>query len=427
MNLLAVNPWIIDCAAYDFWLKPYGFLVILTYLKRKKPNINIEYIDCLEKIKRDRFGRGKYPEEIIPQPPVLKGVKRYFKRYGITPQEFQRRLKNEEKDFILISSSMTYWYPGVFEVIKILKEKYPKTPIILGGTYPTLCFNHANKFSQADFVFKADKLQDFFNLLGVEFDFSELFSTLPDYNYFYSQLDYVVLRTSWGCPFNCSYCAIKRLFKGFFKVPEEKILNFILNYYQKGIRDFVFYDEALLYEQSSIKKLLSQLKKLKLSLRFHTPNALHLRFLDKEVAVLLKETNFVNPHFGLETLNPTLQKEWGDKVNIEDLTRAIKILKKAGFKEGEFSVYLLLGFPNQDLKELKKEAEFLHQQGARVSLAEFSPVPGTKLYQFYKKELSEPLFQNNSLFYFLRKKDLKEIFQIKDYVRRLNREFTSTS
>ena len=56
MNILAINPWIIDCAAYDFWLKPYGFLVILTYLKNQ--GINIDYIDCLDKkISQGTFGQ----------------------------------------------------------------------------------------------------------------------------------------------------------------------------------------------------------------------------------------------------------------------------------------------------------------------------------------------------------------------------------
>jgi hypothetical protein len=55
MNILDINHWIYDFAAYDFWLKPYGFLVILTYLKNK--GAKIDYIDCLEeKTIRGTFG-----------------------------------------------------------------------------------------------------------------------------------------------------------------------------------------------------------------------------------------------------------------------------------------------------------------------------------------------------------------------------------
>ncbi len=426
MNILAVNPWIYDFAAYDFWLKPYGFLVILTYLKNKEPNINIEYIDCLRTEKKGHYGRGKFFSEIVPKPSFLREVPRYFKRYGISLKEFKEKVKGRKFDFILISSSMTYWYPGVIEAIKILKELYPNVPIILGGIYPTLCFRHAKKNTQADFIFKAEQIGDFFKLLGLEYKPKELFSTLPEYFSFYPQVGYIVLRTSWGCPFSCSYCAIKKLFKGFFRLSLEKILDFIIKYYEKGIRDFVFYDDALLYEASFIKNFLYAIKKYKLSLRFHTPNALHLRFLDEEIASLLKETGFISPHFGLETLQAHLQKEWGDKANLEDLIKAIRIFKKVGFKKGEFSVYLLLGYPGQNLEELRKEVKFLHKQGAKVSLAEFSLVPGTKLYKRYKKDFSEPLFQNNSLFSFLNKERMEEIFEIKNYTRRLNKSLIST-
>jgi len=420
MRILAINPWIVDFAAYDFWLKPYGFLVLLTYLKQK--NIKIDYIDCLDKkIKKDKLGRGKYYWQIIPKPEILKNIPRKFKRYGISIEEFKLKIKDKKPDLILITSSMTYWYLGIKEVEKILKENFNSSPKILGGVYPTLIPEHAKKTFPSFYIFSSS-LEKFFSSLNIPFDNYQFYTTLPAYEDFYNNLDYVVLRTSWGCPFNCSFCAIKRLFPSFLRLPKKKIVDFILKYYQKGVKNFVLYDDAFLYPQEEAKELLKEIKRLNLDIKIHTPNALHLRFLDQELAYLLKECGFFNPHFGLETLNPTLQKKWGDKVNKEELIRSIKYLKKAGFKEGEFSVYLLLGFPQQDLKELKKDIEFLHHQGVKVSLAEYSPTPGTKLFEDYRKELEEPLLHNNSIFYFFNRK-LKEIFEIKNFTRQLNKKF----
>jgi radical SAM superfamily enzyme YgiQ (UPF0313 family) len=425
MNILAINPWIYDFAAYDFWLKPYGFLVLLTYLKNK--GVKINYIDCLDKkVTHDNFGRGKYHSEIIPKPPLLSSIPRRFKRYGMPPEELDKSLPNKRPDFILITSSMTYWYPAIEEISKILKTRFPKVPIILGGTYASLIPQHARALKLADFLFKNSQIEKFFHILGLRFDFDQFYSTLPNYEEFYSRLDYVVLRTSWGCPFSCSYCAIKKLFGGFFRISQDKILKFILRYYHKGVKDFVLYDDAFLYQPDYAKTLLGEIKRLNLEIRFHTPNALHLRFLDSEIASLLRETGFINPHFGLETLNKDLQKLWGDKVTTQDVIQGIEFLKKAGFGKGEFSLYLLLGYPNQNLEELKREVNFLHHLGAKVSLAEFSIVPGTKIFKYFKEKFSEPLLHNNSIFSFFPQSKLTQLWRIKNYVRQLNKKLNSS-
>jgi radical SAM superfamily enzyme YgiQ (UPF0313 family) len=424
MNILAINPGIVDFAAYDFWLKPYGFLVILTYLKNK--GLNIDYIDCLDnKITKGTFGRGKYPSQIIEKPHFFKSIPRIFKRYGLNPDEFKKYLSGKNPDYILITSSMTYWYPAIKELTEILKQTLPNSPIILGGTYANLCSAHAKKAIGCDYIFTNTSFLDFFKLLNIKVDFKDLYSTMPDYEDFYQKIDYATLRTSWGCPFNCSFCAIKKLSSSFFRIAPEKILNFITKYSRQGVNDFVLYDDAFLYEPEYAKNLMTAIKELELNINFHTPNALHLRFLDKEVARLLKEVGFINPHFGLETLDPKLQKFWGDKVNRKDLIEGINFLKQGGFKKGEFSVYLLLGYPGQNLSSLKKDVEFLHSQGAKVSLAEFSPTPGTKIFKEYKKSLNEPLLHNNSIFGFFQKEKIKDFWQIKNYVRELNKKIKS--
>ena len=238
MNILAINPWIVDFAAYDFWLKPYGFLVLLTYLKNK--GLKVDYIDCLgKKVTNTTFGKGKYYSQIIEKPPSLKSIPRYFKRYGITTDEFKKLIKNKNPDYILLTSSMTYWYPAIVDAVKILRKEFSNVKIILGGTYATLLPKHAKEVTNCDFVFENNSLRKFFKLLNLKFNFEELLSTFPTYNDFYPSLDYVVLRTSWGCPFECNFCAIKKTSPRFFRLKLQGVINFILIYQKQGIKDFV--------------------------------------------------------------------------------------------------------------------------------------------------------------------------------------------
>jgi radical SAM superfamily enzyme YgiQ (UPF0313 family) len=83
---------------------------------------------------------------------------------------------------------------------------------------------------------------------------------------------------------------------------------------------------------------------------------------------------------------------------------------------------LLLGFPRQNLEDLRKDVEFLNSLGARVSLAEFSPVPGTKLFEEYPPEFEEPLLHNNSIFGFFQQGKIRDFWEIKNFVRELNKK-----
>ncbi|MBW1772579.1 MAG: radical SAM protein, partial [Deltaproteobacteria bacterium] len=142
-KVLMINPWIYDFAAYDLWSKPLGLLSIATMLRRR--GLQVHLVDCLDihhpgmeqdsslspPVRRS-YGTGKFWRQRVSKPSPLKGVPRNYSRYGITGQIFQRDLeKIPRPDAILITSLMTYWYPGVQEAITLSRDIFPKVPIIL--------------------------------------------------------------------------------------------------------------------------------------------------------------------------------------------------------------------------------------------------------------------------------------------------------
>ena len=225
LDILLINPWIYDFTAYDFWSKPLGLLYIASVLRKR--NYKINYIDCLDRynpgilqltkekpLKKDEFGRGDFYKEEITKPYILKNIPRCFSRYGITEDIFLKELeKLSTPRAILITSIMTYWYPGVFRVIEMVKEIFPHTPVILGGIYSTLCYEHASKFSGADYVRKGNNIRGLLRILEKITDnkgtsyFNEN-QKLDDIPYpdwdLYNQLDYICILSSLGCPFRCS-------------------------------------------------------------------------------------------------------------------------------------------------------------------------------------------------------------------------------
>lgn len=422
-SVLIINPWIHDFAAYDFWIKPLGLLYLGGLLRQNGHNVH--FIDCLDPYhpampqkdknppKRHIYGNGKFSRQIISTPDALKMYSRNYCRYGISPEIFREELKKRrDADIVLITSMMTYWYPGAFEVIKIIKEVLPQAPIVLGGKYATLCYDHAMKFSGADFIITGAGEKQILQLFHKIFDEKPSFipeeNNLDSYPYpafdLISKIEQLPLTTSRGCPYRCSYCA-SHIFNDKFRQRDPVKVVDEIEYWQKktGVENFSFYDDALLVNpQKMIIPLLKELKRRNLSCRFHCPNGLHLREMNEELSGLLYHSGFKTIRFGFETSDLTRQVKTGGKVKNEELRNAVNYLKNAGYKTEDIGIYLLCGMPGQKAKEVIDSIEFVQECGAKPFLAEYSPIPGTKMWMEAVESspfdiLGEPLYHNNSL------------------------------
>ena len=418
-SILLVNPWIHDFAAYDLWMKPLGLLYVGSVLRARGYGVSL--LDCLEvssfpdaglrNPKRKESGQGHFYKEIIPKPKALSKIPRRYRRYGIPPGIVRIFLRQHPRpDLVLVTSSMTYWYPGVVETIQVVRESMPGVPIFLGGIYATLCPDHAQRVSGADRVLTGpwdeEKLRIVGEILedpGLEGEKGFLSWPYPAFD-LYPHLSYVCLLTRSGCPFSCTYCASHRLAKGFESRDPEEVIGELVHWHRNfGVRDFAFYDDALLIRPAEhILPILKGVIGKKVSCRFHTPNALHVKFIEQEVADFFYRAGFKTIRLGFETSNEMRQSGTGGKVNSQDFRRAVENLKKAGYAGQEIGVYLMAGLPGQRKDEVEDSIAFVKAAGARPILVEYSPIPGTTLFEKARRMSpfdleKEPLFQNNSL------------------------------
>lgn len=420
MDILFINPWIHDFAAYDFWAKPLGILRIAAILREQ--GFSVHYMDCLDRFhpkarKTDpylRNGRGMYLKTRIPKPNGLEDVSRNFSRYGILPEWFREDLISLPKpDLILITSLMTYWYPGVQETIRIVREIFPDAPIVLGGIYASLCYDHAVRHSGADEVIAGPGENILLELVEKYSGHSVRPRFAPDnlnafpYPAFDLQrtIPYIPILTSTGCPFSCAYCASHFLNpRRMQRNPELTVEE--IRYWHKNyqVSDFVFYDDALLADaERNIIPVLEEIISLELPIRFHTPNAVHLRNMTREIADLMFRADFKTLRLGLETTAYEQRSEWDRKVTEEEFVRAVSYLKEAGFTEKHIGAYLLIGLPNQSLRSVEESVMTVRKSGITPVLAYYTPIPHTKLWKEavavsrYDLE-SDPIFSNNTIF-----------------------------
>ena len=404
---LLVNPWVYDFKAFDFWNKPVGLLIVGSVLKSF--GIHVTLLDCMDrsstyyqtKTKTDIFGRGKYTYEIIEKPSVFKNVPRHYKRYGMPEKQFVDIVQGmKQPDIIFVTSMMTYWYPGVFKAIRILKDTFPKIHIVLGGIYATLCTRHAREKSGADFVLEGTAESHLPRLLS-KFGYIDNSNfkpqqVMPDFS-LYDNLSYGVVLTSRGCPFECTYCATKILCPGFRVMPKNTVIE-QLSYLAQRTRNVAFFDDALLFNKE-LPHLLGDITERNLGLRLHASNGLHCRFIDEFIADKMHRADFKTMYLSLETVNPDIQKQTGGKVDTDEFIRAVKILKKVGFPSDAIHTYLLYGMPGQGEEEIVSSINLCKELSVKPHLCEFSPIPHTKEYEKTGfDENTDPLYHNN-LFY----------------------------
>jgi len=418
-RVLLINPWIHDFAAYDFWAKPLGLLQLAGILRSH--GVSVDYIDCLDRFHPRsrpvnplaRHGRGPYLKTPIPKPAGLEDVPRTYSRYGIRKSWFRESVLAVEKpDLVMVTSLMTYWYPGVRETIAELKTMLPDVPVVLGGVYASLCREHAERHSGADRVVAGLGEQHVLALVQAftGFAMAPRFDPQQLASYPYPALDlqrrvtYAPLMTSRGCPFECAYCASRYLNPGRMEREPELVIREIDYWHRRyGVVDFAFYDDALLVNaRNHILPVLEGVLRRRLSVRFHTPNALHVREVKQATAALMFAAGFETIRLGLETAAFARRGALDAKVTASEFERAVDVLQRAGFKRRQVGAYLLFGLPGQTIADIEASIRIVKNSGITPVIAHYTPIPHTALWpqavaaSRYDLE-KDPVFSNNAI------------------------------
>jgi radical SAM superfamily enzyme YgiQ (UPF0313 family) len=435
-HVLLINPWIYDFAAYNEWMEPLGLLSVAAVLRENGYTLSL--MDCLDRWhpdllklqgreapKSNPYGCGKFYKTFLDKPAVLAHVPRRYGRYGLPLEIFETELDRQPRpEAVLVTSGMTYWYPGSFEAIRRAKARWPDVPVILGGIYATLCPDHARQKSGADFVVHGEGEVQTLRLVDALTGHSSRYDkysapptlrggagrNLDSYPFPAHDLrrdqSYVAVITSRGCPYRCTYCASHLLNPQGFRQrdPHRVAAEIQWCYAELGVRDFAFYDDALLVNaQQHIHVILDEVIARGLDCRFHTPNGLHAELIDEGLAAKIFQAGFKTVRMGLESCNPEEQRRSGGKVSNEGFQRAVAALRAAGFKAADVTAYVMLGLPGQSIKEAEESIAFAHQCGATVEVTLYSPIPGTAEWERAVRHWgldpqADPLLHNESAY-----------------------------
>ncbi|RJP61911.1 MAG: radical SAM protein [Candidatus Auribacter fodinae] len=444
-NVLLVNPWIHDFAAYDLWCKPLSLLTIASWLRSAGAQVSL--IDCLDRFHPKLLARkpagwleqqsndyycGKFHKLKIPTPELLKSIDRTYYQYGIPENLFIEQLKSIPKpDVCMITTMMTYWYPGTLRTIELIKEVYPDVPINVGGIYPTLHYDHACAALPVDYVHKGapdgrlcaflEKYIDLPQPLSLYYPLIE-----PAFDLVHNTKS-ISLMTSVGCPFVCTYCASRYLQPTYKRLAVDEVIRRFEMYAENyGTEIIAFYDDALLYHaEQHIMPILDKWNAAHSGISFHTPNGLHARFITEPLANTLYRSGFKTLRLSLETTSSLRQASTGGKIFTDEIQRSIEILYNAGFKPENLYIYLLCGLPDQTEEEILADIHLTHKMGARIELASFTPIPHTTVWDTLAAQTNisaqDPLLHNKAVFFLTGGAlSLKSMRALRNYVSKLN-------
>lgn len=408
MNALLINPWITDFKLYDEWMHPVGLYLLGDILN--KNGWNIEYINCLERdinLKTKRYNTGPFQSRILDTPKPFSRIDRHYRLYGIEEGHLLDKLiAANAPDIIFLTSGMTYWIDGLKKTYKQIRKVFPKIPISIGGISAQLIPELLKTNFPDAIIYNKQLLNNkklsLSNKLTFKIDTPDL-SILPMLHKI-SKMRHGPILTTLGCPYSCSYCASKVIQEKFFVRSLETVFKEIeYMVEEKKILDFSFYDDALLFKpENNFLPLAEKILKLEKDLRFHTPNGLHIKWIDENVAGIMKKTGFKTLRFGYESGDKRYRDYTGYKTEQEEILKKVEILLDAGFPAKDIGIYVMGGLPNQTPELMLKDIQFIHSLGIKAKPVFISPVPNTPIYEFYKQKYPEitkdPRTQNDIFF-----------------------------
>jgi hypothetical protein len=299
--------------------------------------------------------------------------------FGMSLGELEERLRGLDTPptHVYVTSGMTYWWKSTKDVIRLVKRILPRSEVLLGGIYPTLCPEHADANIEADII--------------VEGEVREASDLWTDLSLYPEIPKYAIISASRGCPYNCAHCAQRRL-NGpgvRHRQPEdvaEEMLDKAIRY---GIRRFAFYEDNILVDcEDYFEKILDLL--LQKRLRFHltAPEGFEVRLLYPRLLRKMRAAGFRSVYLPLETASldgniPVDQK----KVTLGEFETAVEYCREAGYKPGlrqEVNAFVLYGVPHQPLDVLVDAILCAAHLVGNVTPMLYTPVPGSRLYDKYQ-------------------------------------------
>lgn len=193
----------------------------------------------------------------------------------------------------------------------------------------------------------------------------------------------VMVQTSRGCPFDCSFCSVTGMFgKAFRHRSVESVLEELRRYDQPG--HFVFFcDDNFTANKQRARTLLHAMLRAGFSFPWSTQVRTDVA-RDPDLVALMKRAGCHTVFIGLESINPQSLTEMNKRQSLEDIRHAIRVVQAAGIHIHGMFVF---GFEGDDWNTVEATVRFARKMKlTSVQFLILTPLPGSELYRRFCAE-----------------------------------------
>jgi radical SAM superfamily enzyme YgiQ (UPF0313 family) len=184
------------------------------------------------------------------------------------------------------------------------------------------------------------------------------------------------IMTSWGCPFDCTFCSVTAMFGKKYRFRSAE--NVVAELKDKRPQIIFFYDDNFAANRKRLKRLLQMM----IDEGVAVPWSAQVRtdvVRDRELLDLMRRSGCHLVYLGLESVNQKTLDEFEKSQTVDDIRTAIKVLHEYGIKSHGMFV---LGADNDDVQTVRDTVSFaIDNKIDTVMLNILTPLPGTQQFE----------------------------------------------
>lgn len=323
----------------------------------------------------------------------------------VEKKKYAEILKEENPDFILFTGYITH-VGIIIELAKTAKSIFPNVITGVGGVHAEVVSDDF-KSEYIDYIYDKNGIEGFnltLKMLLDSYDSKEIHEELsalvknnsfnykyPDrnsvkkyrkYYYYMFHSPCALIKTSFGCPYNCSFCFCKEITDSrYFTRSMEDVVQELETIVEEEV---YIVDDDFLFNRDKLRKFIDLVKEKNIHKKYLVYGRADFIAENADIIAELKSVGLQAVIVGIESVRAQDLLSYNKKTTKEINEKCIKILRALDI-ELYATLIIPLDFSKSDFDELTR---WLKKLDVRfVNLQPLTPLPGTEIFNSYTSKL----------------------------------------